>query len=340
MSNTPLVTVLMPCYNALPYLPEALESIINQTYTNLEILCINDGSTDETGEVLERYAKSDSRIRVIHNSENIKLIKTLNKGIDIATGEYIARMDADDIALPQRIETQLRYLETHNHTAIISSGFMRITEAGKEQKSGIPICLSGVACAFASFFITPLSHPTVFCRSRVLKENKYAANEMALHSEDFELWTRLIRQPIQVSNIPVVLQKNRVNSSSVSHKYELIQIENFISLLQQHHKMMGVKPIERNIAKVIGLRADKEVRPTDLKEGLWILNKLMHNYLNQASNLEKQEIRSIAAYVFISTILQGIKRGSFTYKLACLWQSISGFKYFLNRQAWLFLKHR
>jgi hypothetical protein len=66
----------------------------------------------------------------------------------------------------------------------------------------------------------------------------------------------------------------------------------------------------------------------------------MHKYLNQASNLEKQEIRSIAAYVFISIILQGIKRGSISYKLACLWQSISRFKYFLNRQAWLFLKHR
>lgn len=70
MNNAPLVTVLMPCYNALPYLPEALESILNQTYTNLETLCINDGSSDNTGEVLEEYSKKDSRIKVIHNETN------------------------------------------------------------------------------------------------------------------------------------------------------------------------------------------------------------------------------------------------------------------------------
>ncbi|MGD9991905.1 MAG: glycosyltransferase family 2 protein [Salinivirgaceae bacterium] len=340
MSNTPLVTVLMPCYNALPYLPEALESIINQTYTNLEILCINDGSTDETGEVLERYAKSDSRIRVIHNAENIRLIKTLNKGIDIATGEYIARMDADDIALPQRIEKQLRYLETHKHTAIISSGFMRITEAGRELKSSIPICLSGVACAFASFFITPLSHPTVFCRSQFLQENKYATIEIAHHSEDFELWTRLIRKTVRISNIPDVLQKNRINSKSVSHTFESIQIENFISLVQEHHSAMGIMPVERKVAKIVGLRADQTVSPGDLKEALWVLKQLGRKYLSKAEKNEKKEIKTIEAYVFLSIILQGLKRGSFLYKLACAMQAASKVNYFFNRQAWRFLLHR
>lgn len=340
MEKQPLVTVLMPCYNALPYLPEALDSIINQSYTNLEILCINDGSTDETGEVLERYAKSDSRIRVIHNSENIKLIRTLNKGIELATGVYIARMDADDIALPQRIETQLRYLETHNHTAIISSGFMRITEAGKELKSSIPICLSGVACAFASFFITPLSHPTVFCRSQVLKENKYAAIEIAHHSEDYELWIRLISKAVRVSNIPDVLQKNRINSRSVSHTFEPVQIKNFVSLVQQHHSAMGLKPVERKVAKIIGLRADQTVRPGDLKEALWVLKQLGRKYLSKAEKNEKKEIKTIEAYVFLSIILQGLKRGSFLYKISCARQAANNLNYFFNRQAWRFLMHR
>mgnify|MGYP001807244913 CR=1 FL=1 len=105
--TSPLVSVLLPCYNAMPYLREALESIIHQTYTNLEILCINDGSTDETGTVLEEYAATDKRITVIHNETNIKLIRSLNKGIDLSTGEFLARMDSDDVSSPDRIEKEL-----------------------------------------------------------------------------------------------------------------------------------------------------------------------------------------------------------------------------------------
>jgi glycosyltransferase involved in cell wall biosynthesis len=339
MEKQPLVTVLMPCYNAMPYLPEALESIINQTYSNLEILCINDGSTDETGEVLERYAKIDSRIRVIHNTQNIKLIQTLNKGIDLATGEYIARMDADDISKLNRIEIQLKTI-INQCCDLVSNGYYLFDSRGNKKTKHLPKCYSSLSCLFASFFITPIAHASVLIKSNVLKTNHYSFVEQNLHAEDYELWTRLLSMNVQFRNISDVLYSVRINPASVSHQFESSQVDNFISLVQQHHKMMGVKPIERNLAKVLGLRADKELKPTDLKEGLWILIKLMHKYLNQASNLEKQEIRSIAAYVFISIILQGIKRGSISYKLACLWQSISRFKYFLNRQAWLFLKHR
>src|SRR5690554_4168647 len=100
----PLISVIMPCYKADQFLPIALDSIINQTYTNLEILCINDGSTDKTADILEEYAKKDKRIRVVHNEANLELIVTLNKGIALAKGDYIARMDADDVSHLERIE--------------------------------------------------------------------------------------------------------------------------------------------------------------------------------------------------------------------------------------------
>ena len=110
--SKPLVSVLMAVYNGEKYLLEAIESILNQTYTNFEFLIINDGSTDSTEEIILSY--SDQRIRYIKNEQNLKLIASLNKGLDLAKGKYIARMDADDISLPDRLEKQVNFLERNS----------------------------------------------------------------------------------------------------------------------------------------------------------------------------------------------------------------------------------
>ncbi len=101
----PKITVLMPVYNGEKYLRESVDSILNQTFTDFELLIINDGSTDSSMEILNSY--SDSRIRIVTNEVNLRLIKTLNKGIDLATGEYIARMDCDDIADPKTFRNSI-----------------------------------------------------------------------------------------------------------------------------------------------------------------------------------------------------------------------------------------
>ena len=121
--NQPLVSVLIPCYNVERYVVEAVGSISNQTYKNLEIIAINDCSTDRTGELLMQLAREDSRIRVVTNEVNLKLIQTLNKGIGMCNGEYIARMDADDISLPTRIEKEVRFLEENNDHVIVCTLF-------------------------------------------------------------------------------------------------------------------------------------------------------------------------------------------------------------------------
>ncbi|TNE70794.1 glycosyltransferase family 2 protein, partial [bacterium] len=106
--ESPVITCLMSVYNGEEFLREAMDSILDQTYTNFEFLIINDGSTDDTVPIIESY--DDPRIRLIHNEVNIGLTKSLNKGIGLAKGEYIARMDADDISLPERFERQIEVL--------------------------------------------------------------------------------------------------------------------------------------------------------------------------------------------------------------------------------------
>ena len=191
----------MPCYNAMPFLTEALESIIHQTYTNLEILCINDGSSDETGEVLERYAIQDKRIRVVHNETNLKLIKTLNKGILLANGEYIARMDADDIAVSDRIQIQIDYLEQHPEIDVVCAASYNMTEEGVVFSENLPRNYTPIGSLYASFMFVPIGHPEVTLKATVLRENNFMEEVHAIHTEDYELWTRLLRNCCKLVNI-------------------------------------------------------------------------------------------------------------------------------------------
>ena len=119
IESSPIVTVLMPVYNAEKYLAEAINSILNQTFTNYELLIINDGSTDKSEEIILKY--SDKRIRYIKNDKNIRLVATLNKGIELAKGKYIARMDADDISVPTRLEKQITLLENNEDIGVCGS---------------------------------------------------------------------------------------------------------------------------------------------------------------------------------------------------------------------------
>ena len=115
----PKVTVLMSVYNGEKHLREAIDSILNQTFGDFEFLIINDGSTDRTADILQSY--QDSRIKIIHNEKNIGLTKSLNKGLKLAKGEYLARMDADDISYPNRLEVQYEYMEKNPNVGIVGS---------------------------------------------------------------------------------------------------------------------------------------------------------------------------------------------------------------------------
>ena len=113
-----MISVILPAYNAEKFLREAIDSILGQTYKNFELIVLNDGSTDRTEDIILAY--DDPRIRYVKNEKNLKLIKTLNKGIDLAKGEYIARMDADDISLPRRFEIEVNYLQEHSDIDVVS----------------------------------------------------------------------------------------------------------------------------------------------------------------------------------------------------------------------------
>ncbi|MDM1062264.1 glycosyltransferase [Empedobacter falsenii] len=183
----PKISVLLPVYNGAEFLQTAIDSILGQSFSNFEFIIINDASTDNSENVI--LSNTDSRIVYVKNELNLGLIKTLNKGLDICKGEYIARMDQDDIALPTRFEKQVNILDNHPEIGVCGTCFTffgydtqnRVIEH-PENPEQIKIAMLGY-CA--------IGHPTVLLRKKAIQNLRYDVNYQA--AEDYEFWSRLLR---------------------------------------------------------------------------------------------------------------------------------------------------
>jgi len=226
MKKEPLISILMPVYNCENYLREAVDSVLAQTYTNFELLLINDGSTDRSKDIVLSY--NDKRIRYIENETNLKLIATLNKGIDLVKGDYIARMDADDIIPKNRLEVQMNYMLKHPHVDLCSVWAYVVSEDGKKigKLKGVD---SSALINCALFFTNPINHPGILCKSKVLKDNKY---KEFLHAEDMELWIALRDKKYVMVNIPKYLYSYRWCENNVSNSNADFQLSQKKRLLQ------------------------------------------------------------------------------------------------------------
>lgn len=226
MKKSPLISVIMPVYNGEKFLREAIDSVLAQTYTNFELLLINDGSTDKSKEIILSY--HDSRIRYIENEKNLKLISTLNKGIDLATGDYIARMDADDVVSRNRLAVQMKYMIRHPRVDLCSIWAYVMTEDGKRMGKLKGIDSSElINCTL--FFTNPINHPGILCKAKVLKDNRY---KTFLHAEDMELWISLRDQGYRMVNIPCYLYSYRWYGNNVSSSNVEFQLSQKKKLLQ------------------------------------------------------------------------------------------------------------
>lgn len=202
----PKISVVMPVWNGEKYLAEAIKSVLDQTLREFEFIIVNDGSTDATEEIIQTFA--DPRIVYLKNEANLGLSKSFNKGIAAATGEYLARMDADDIALPERFAKEAAFLDSHPEIGVVGSAVWRIDEKGA--KLGLSRkALEPQALKWQSLFSTPLFHPAVMARAEVLKENPF--DESLASSEDYELWSRLMfERGVKLANLPEPLLMYRV----------------------------------------------------------------------------------------------------------------------------------
>jgi glycosyltransferase involved in cell wall biosynthesis len=212
MTN-PTVSVVMSVFNGEPYLHEALESILNQTFRDFEFIIINDGSTDGSATVLESYRKSDSRLRVYHQ-ENRGVGESLNRGCGLAQGKYIARMDADDIATSGRLMRQVEFMEGHPEVDVVGGAVEFIDATGKSLAiTRYPETDHEIKTSFSRQ--NPLVHPTVLFRRDVfLALGGYRA---VFKAEDYDLWLRIAERG-QLANLGEVVLKYRIHPDQVTRR--------------------------------------------------------------------------------------------------------------------------
>jgi len=204
---SPRVSIIMPVFNTAPYLKEAVDSVLNQSFRDFELIILDDASTDESSSILNTY--SDSRIVRYTSDKNIGLANILNIGLEMVRGEYIARMDSDDISLPTRLQTEVDYLNSHPKIDLVSCGMQQFGLANRTllyKESLWLVC-------YNAFFFSPILHASSMWRKKSFEDNGLRYRQERVPSEDYDLWARALCKGLKLINIPEILYKYRIHGN-------------------------------------------------------------------------------------------------------------------------------
>ena len=244
----PKVTVIMPVYNGERYLDEAINSILSQSFTDFEFVIVDDGSDDRSWEIMQSF--NDSRIRLERNEINMGLIAALNKGIKLAKGEYIARMDCDDVSLPDRLKMQVMFLDTNQDIGMVGTDFEMIASDGTAWS---PPKLFNVSTEpdfieWGLYFNCYVCHPSVMVRKTVYSYLGGYRDEF-IHAEDYDFFLRAVSYT-KIANLPYIMCKLRKHERNVSTIYGDIQQKNAdIAVQQALYRTLG-KNISIDVVRV------------------------------------------------------------------------------------------
>lgn len=238
----PLVSVVMPAYNAERYLTESLDSVLAQTLQNFELIVVDDGSTDKTLEILKSYQNRDDRVRVI-SRPNTGIVGALNDGLAAAKGEFIARLDADDIAFPERFSKQVAYLNEHPDCVVVGSYVLLIDSEGSPiSEAEVMITHKEIDENHINGSPWQIYHTAVLMR-RSIAEKIGGYREGYTAAEDVDFFMRMVEHG-QVFNLPVPLTKYRQHLSSIGHTSENKQIANSYKAINDARQRRGLAPLK------------------------------------------------------------------------------------------------
>lgn len=233
--NNPLVSVIMPAYNAEKYVGQAIESILNQSYKNFEFIIVNDGSIDGTAEIIKNFIKQDKRIVVIKNEQNIGVTKSLNKALESVKGKYVVRMDADDWSYPERLAAQIE-LMADNPDVVVSGSYIEVCDRQLKTKYVRKYQLDDKNIRKHLFRYSPFAHPATIWRADILKKERY--DERINVCQDYELYFR-IGKIGKFMNLDKLLLKLRMHERSISTSLSDIQSKNTVLIRFNAVLMLG-----------------------------------------------------------------------------------------------------
>jgi hypothetical protein len=271
MHRVPVVSVVLPVFNAEPYLNEALASILEQSLTNFELIAINDGSTDDSGRILTEHAARDSRIHVV-SRENRGLSRSLNEGLEAARANYVAIMNADDVAIPDRLSNQAAFLDAHPSVAAVG-GQVRLMLA--DGKVGPATRLPQTPAAIRRFLkrMSPFAHPAVMLRRQAaLAAGGYRPQIQP--AEDLDLWLRLAERH-DLANLPDVVLHYRLHAGQATARaFEAVAVATLVAKAATRIRraggsdpVEGRSQIDRPFAEQLGI-APREIAENAIKAAL------------------------------------------------------------------------
>jgi glycosyltransferase involved in cell wall biosynthesis len=302
----PELSVLLPVYNGVSYLREAIESILGQTYTDFELIVIDDGSTDDSLLIIGEFA--DSRIRVFSQT-NMGLAASLNRAIELAKGRYVARQDQDDISFPQRFEKQMAFLEAHPDYGMVGT-WAEIWIGDKKTRRAHKHPSDNLTLKFDLLFNNPFVHSSMMLRKSVFDEIGLYTNDKSRRlPEDYELWSRIARK-FKVANIPELLQvyrevpgsisRNKINpllDRAVAISRENLawllgatvteqEVTDLAALMNGRYHLLSTKPnlqqLSRLVMRAAETLSDVHLQPTEIlrKRAMIRLRVLKNHYLS------------------------------------------------------------
>lgn len=294
--KTPIVSVLMSCYNeSEKELKESIESILSQTLTNFEFIIVNDNpENNELKKILKKYQLDDIRIKIISNKSNIGLARSLNKALEISKGKYIARMDADDISLENRLKEEVEYLEKHLDCDLVTTNRDDIDENSNVIKRSSSIIVKDELIPKILKYGSIITHPSVMLKSSILKAlNGYRPFKS---SQDYDLWLRMVSKGYKFHILPQVLIKYRIRQNSITksnyarsyycHKY-------IRKLFFERQRNNGIDSFSEKVVSNLGTISEQKGKP-------------INQQYNQLMSLSKNKFQPILIFKIIHGIIQNI----------------------------------
>lgn len=232
--DQPLVSVIMSVYNCEATLAEAVESIFDQTYTNWEFIVCDDASTDSTLELLTQLAERDrlGRVKIITNTTNMRLAYSLNRCLEVASGELIARMDGDDISEPDRLARQVEYLAEHPEIALVGSSVRRFSQRG-EAEVVHPAAAAPDKWTMARTSKAPFTHGTIMVRRETFDRiGNYTVVWRTQRGQDADLWFKIFAAGFVGHNLPEPLYKVREDAAAIRRRTPLVRLRSFLTYVK------------------------------------------------------------------------------------------------------------
>lgn len=303
-----LISVVMGVHNEQEnYLRAAFNSIFSQTYKDMELIIVDDASDAACKSIINELCDGKTNVRVIHNETNIGLTKSLNKGLDAANGEFIARMDADDISLPDRFEKQINFFEKNQDVEIVGTGVVSFGEETKFMSPPKGYTNDEAQCNL--FFSSTLCHPSVMIRKQFLDKHNLRYDESVKKGQDYDMWERcgVYGKLAVIKDILLFYRTHPKQITSTNKADQDLSAEN---IRKRRLGRIGISPSEKEYRchELLASGVDKSISPSDVEE--WISKVILHNKksgLVDSKSLQRNLQSRFLLYKFRNRVGLGVK---------------------------------